>query len=277
MAVVLPKAKEWTAYEQIGQLFDELHFPVFARKGNLPRQLLIGVLDDVERRESARLAALMREMPRGRADLFNLALGHVSKSYLIWTYMGLTIPITNTILSSTTSSSVPLVQLLTSASIDSWDEVDDDSLAAVATAVANTCRRRRQQQQQHEDDSSSSSSVIDLTMSPMALALQQLSLAASSLKIPEATSSRLPARLGSSPTIFNNNNDNSSFSSSDVENRDPGSDFEAPTPQVINKTSRRLSFLTKASSRLSLSPLNDSSTNVANFNVNNDNEYDDND
>ena len=32
-----------------------------------------------------------RELPRGRADLFNLVLGHISRSYLLWTYMGMLI------------------------------------------------------------------------------------------------------------------------------------------------------------------------------------------
>jgi hypothetical protein len=91
MAAVLPKAKEWTAYTQIDQLFDELNVPLFSRKGNLPRLLLIGILDYVESHQSTRFAALLRELPRGRADFFNLALGHVSKSYLLWTYMGMTI------------------------------------------------------------------------------------------------------------------------------------------------------------------------------------------
>jgi hypothetical protein len=33
------------------------------------------------------LAPLMRHLPRGRMDLFNLALGHMSRSYTTWTYM----------------------------------------------------------------------------------------------------------------------------------------------------------------------------------------------
>jgi len=90
MAAALPRAKEWTDYEQIWELFDELGVPVYSRKGNLPRLILCALMDRAEA-DGARLAPLMRELPRGRADLFNLALGHISRSYLLWTYMGMLI------------------------------------------------------------------------------------------------------------------------------------------------------------------------------------------
>jgi hypothetical protein len=83
MARVLPEAGEWTQYKTIDTLFDRLACPSFARKANLPRQMLVGLLDRAEC-ESEALAPLMEKLPRGRADLFNLALGHVSRSFLIW-------------------------------------------------------------------------------------------------------------------------------------------------------------------------------------------------
>lgn len=86
MATVLPEAKEWTTYPQINDLFDQLAVPLFSRKGNLPRLLLVGLLDHVVATQPQRYAPLMREMRRGHLDLFNLALGHVSRSYLVWTY-----------------------------------------------------------------------------------------------------------------------------------------------------------------------------------------------
>lgn len=52
--------------------------------------MLIGLLDVVQWRNSA-FDALMSKLPQGRADLFNLALGHVSRSYLLWPYMGMTV------------------------------------------------------------------------------------------------------------------------------------------------------------------------------------------
>ena len=90
MAGVLPKAKEWTDYEQIWDLFDELGVPIYSRKGNLPRLILCALMDRAES-DGARLAPLMKRLARGRADLFNLVLGHISRSYLLWTYMGMTI------------------------------------------------------------------------------------------------------------------------------------------------------------------------------------------
>ena len=90
MAAALPRAKEWTDYEQIWELFDELDVPIYSRKGNLPRLILCALMDRAES-DGARLAPLMRELPRGRADLFNLVLGHISRSYLLWTYMGMLI------------------------------------------------------------------------------------------------------------------------------------------------------------------------------------------
>ena len=91
MARVLPKANEWTHYEQIEDLFDELSVPIYSRKGNLPRLLLCGLMDRAESSSEHRLAPLMAQLRRGRADLFNLVLGHISRSYLLWTYMGMLI------------------------------------------------------------------------------------------------------------------------------------------------------------------------------------------
>ena len=90
MAEELPRAKEWTDYEEIWDLFDQLDVPVYSRKGNLPRLILCGLMDRAES-DSERLAPLMAHLPRGRADLFNLVLGHISRSYLLWTYMGMLI------------------------------------------------------------------------------------------------------------------------------------------------------------------------------------------
>jgi hypothetical protein len=89
MATVLPEANEWTQYEAIDELFDQLGLPPYSRKGNLPRLLLVGLIDRAA--DGDRLVPLMKRLARGRADLFNLVLGHVSRSYLLWTYMGLLI------------------------------------------------------------------------------------------------------------------------------------------------------------------------------------------
>jgi hypothetical protein len=89
LASVLPKANEWTQYEAIDELFDELGVPPYSRKGNLPRLLLVALMDRAT--DGQRLAPLMAKLDRGRADLFNLVLGHMSRSYLLWTYMGLLI------------------------------------------------------------------------------------------------------------------------------------------------------------------------------------------
>jgi hypothetical protein len=89
MAAVLPRANEWTQYEAIDELFDQLGMPPYSRKGNLPRLLLVALMDRAT--DGQRLAPLMAKLDRGRADLFNLVLGHMSRSYLLWTYMGLLI------------------------------------------------------------------------------------------------------------------------------------------------------------------------------------------
>lgn len=52
--------------------------------------MLVGLLDSAQW-QNATFDALMSKLPRGRADLFNLALGHVSRSFLIWAYMGMTV------------------------------------------------------------------------------------------------------------------------------------------------------------------------------------------
>jgi hypothetical protein len=51
--------------------------------------MLVGLIDRAA--DGDRLVTLMKRLARGRADLFNLVLGHVSRSYLLWTYMGLLI------------------------------------------------------------------------------------------------------------------------------------------------------------------------------------------
>jgi hypothetical protein len=89
LASVLPRANEWTQYEAIDELFDQLGVPPYSRKGNLPRLLLVALTDRAA--DGQRLAPLMAKLDRGRADLFNLVLGHMSRSYLLWTYMGLLI------------------------------------------------------------------------------------------------------------------------------------------------------------------------------------------
>jgi hypothetical protein len=70
-------------------LRSQLGVPPYSRKGNLPRLLLIALTDRAT--DGQRLAPLMAKLDRGRADLFNLVLGHMSRSYLLWTYMGLLI------------------------------------------------------------------------------------------------------------------------------------------------------------------------------------------
>jgi hypothetical protein len=89
LASVLPRANEWTQYEAIDELLDQLGVPPYSRKGNLPRLLLVALTDRAA--DGQRLAPLMAKLDRGRADLFNLVLGHMSRSYLLWTYMGLLI------------------------------------------------------------------------------------------------------------------------------------------------------------------------------------------
>lgn len=89
MAARLPTAREWTQYESIDVLFTtRLGLPPYSLKGNIPRLLLVALMDRAET-DTQRLAPLMARLKRGRADLFNLALGHISRSYLAWTYMGM--------------------------------------------------------------------------------------------------------------------------------------------------------------------------------------------
>jgi hypothetical protein len=52
--------------------------------------MLIGLLDNAQWK-NPKFDELMSKLPRGRADLFNLALGHVSRSFLLWAYMGMTV------------------------------------------------------------------------------------------------------------------------------------------------------------------------------------------
>lgn len=68
--------------------------------------MLIGLLDNAQWKNPA-FDSLMRKLPRGRADLFNLALGHVSRSFLLWAYMRMTVKsnsTTSTIVSTSSSS-----------------------------------------------------------------------------------------------------------------------------------------------------------------------------
>ena len=65
MAAVLPKAREWTNYDQIEQLLDVIDVPVFSRKGNLPRLILTGLVDRAES-DTNRLDAPMQRLPRGQ-------------------------------------------------------------------------------------------------------------------------------------------------------------------------------------------------------------------
>ena len=89
MAARLPTAKEWTQYESIDVLFTtRLGLPPYSLKGNIPRLLLVALMDRAES-DTQKLAPLMARLKRGRVDLFNLALGHISRSYLVWTYMGM--------------------------------------------------------------------------------------------------------------------------------------------------------------------------------------------
>jgi hypothetical protein len=89
MAARLPTANEWTQYESIDVLFTaRLGLPPYSLKGNIPRLLLVALMDRAET-DTQRLAPLMARLKRGRADLFNLVLGHISRSYLAWTYMGM--------------------------------------------------------------------------------------------------------------------------------------------------------------------------------------------
>jgi hypothetical protein len=89
MAARLPTAREWTQYESIDVLFTaRLGLPPYSLKGNIPRLLLVALMDRAET-DTERLAPLMARLKRGRADLFNLVLGHISRSYLAWTYMGM--------------------------------------------------------------------------------------------------------------------------------------------------------------------------------------------
>jgi hypothetical protein len=89
MAARLPTANEWTQYESIDVLFTtRLGLPPYSLKGNIPRLLLVALMDRAET-DTQRLAPLMAKLKRGRADLFNLVLGHISRSYLAWTYMGM--------------------------------------------------------------------------------------------------------------------------------------------------------------------------------------------
>ena len=90
MARVLPGANEWNRFKSIDTLFDRLGLPEFARKANLPRPMLVGLMDRAMSYNS-KLKPLLARLPRGRLDLFNLVLGHVSKSFLVWTYMGMLI------------------------------------------------------------------------------------------------------------------------------------------------------------------------------------------
>jgi hypothetical protein len=89
MAARLPTANEWTQYESIDVLFTaRLGLPPYSLKGNIPRLLLVALMDRAET-DTQRLAPLMAKLKRGRADLFNFVLGHISRSYLAWTYMGM--------------------------------------------------------------------------------------------------------------------------------------------------------------------------------------------
>ena len=65
---------------------------------------LIGLLDSAQWK-NPKFDELMSKLPRGRADLFNLALGHVSRSFLLWTYMGMTVKSNTTLTLSSSSSS----------------------------------------------------------------------------------------------------------------------------------------------------------------------------
>ena len=59
-------------------------------EGNVHRFVLIGLLDyalSFDADLSGQLTPLLSSMERGRADLYNLGLGHVSRSYLVWPYM----------------------------------------------------------------------------------------------------------------------------------------------------------------------------------------------
>jgi hypothetical protein len=86
LAAVLPRALPWHAYPQTQQLMDRLQLPRFTLKWTVPRQILIGLLERIEWHTTL-LAPLMRHLPRGRMDLFSLALGHISRSYTTWPYM----------------------------------------------------------------------------------------------------------------------------------------------------------------------------------------------
>ena len=57
LASVLPRANEWTQYEAIDELLDQLGVPPYSRKGNLPRLLLVALTDRAA--DGQRLAPLM--------------------------------------------------------------------------------------------------------------------------------------------------------------------------------------------------------------------------
>lgn len=93
VAKAVPKAGKWQRYDEIDFLFDKLGVPLNARKGSsLTRSLAVAVLDFAIV-NTKKLDKLMKEMRRGRADLFNLALGHKSHSFTVWTYMGMAIAV----------------------------------------------------------------------------------------------------------------------------------------------------------------------------------------
>jgi hypothetical protein len=66
--------------------------------------LLIALVDRAA--DGQRLLPLMARLDRGRADL--LVLGHMSRSYLLWTYMGLLIKIKTKLKQLLHLASVPL-------------------------------------------------------------------------------------------------------------------------------------------------------------------------
>jgi len=68
--------------------------------------ILIGLVDKAQW-QNTRFDELMKKLPRGRADLFNLALGHISRSFLLWAYMGMTVKAAPTTPTTTASTATP--------------------------------------------------------------------------------------------------------------------------------------------------------------------------
>ena len=91
-------------------LLEELQIPKFARKANLPRVILIGLIDKAQW-QNKRFDELTKKLPRGRADLFNLALGHISRSFLVWAYMGMTVKAAPTTPMPSSVATPPTVKL----------------------------------------------------------------------------------------------------------------------------------------------------------------------